>query len=253
MNGFPDGPPPGPSRDQSWRIFETLAPRYDRISDAISFGVIRRWRAALVREVVAARPRDLLDVATGTGALPLALLARGLPSGRLAGVDLSPAMLAVARRKLAARGWADRADLAVADAASLPFLDASFDTATLAFGIRNFPDPHGALRELARVLRPGGRLWILETSRPRRGLWGGLSAWHRRRVLPRIGAPDGRDRAALDYLSASIETFPSGAAFCAWLETAGWGSPRARPLTGGLATLYSAQRPCAPASAAFIL
>ena len=253
MNAAPVRPPPGPSRDQSWRLFETLAPRYDRISDAISFGVIRRWRAALVRDVAAAGPRDALDVATGTGALLLGLLARGGPSGRLAGVDRSPAMLDFARRKLAARGWEARVELSVADAAALPFPDGSFDAVTLAFGIRNFPDPHGALREMARVLRPGGRAWILETSRPRRRAWGALAAWHRRHALPCIGAPRGRDRAALDYLGASIETFPDGAAFCAWMEAAGLRDPRARPLTGGLATLYTAQHSCALDKAAPIL
>ena len=147
-------------------MFDSIAPRYDLLNHLLSFGVDRLWRRRMVGVVAAGTPAAILDVAAGTGDVAVAL-ARRLPAARITGIDLSGEMLAVGRGKVARRGLCDRIELVQGDAEQLPFPDGTFDAVTIGFGIRNFGSIEAGLAEAFRVLRPGGRLCILEFSTPR--------------------------------------------------------------------------------------
>jgi len=229
-----------PARDASgvWRVFDGIARRYDIANSILSMGVDRLWRRRLAEYVHDGAPARVLDVATGTGEVLLSLARHARNSVQFVGVDMAGEMLGVARRKpygqlcLFARG----------DALGLPFSDGTFDAATIAFGIRNVANPEVALREFGRVLRPGGRLAVLEFSLPENSIVRRLYLLYFRHVLPRIGGWLAGDRAAYRYLNASVETFPFGAAFCKMIGGAGFDRVRAHPMTGGIATLYTGLR-----------
>ena len=154
-------------------MFDSIAPRYDLLNHLLSFGVDRLWRRRMVGVVAAGTPAAILDVAAGTGDVAVAL-ARRLPAARITGIDLSGEMLAVGRGKVARRGLCDRIELVQGDAEQLSFPDGTFDAVTIGFGIRNFGSIEAGLAEAFRVLRPGGRLCILEFSTPRGRCFGPL-------------------------------------------------------------------------------
>ena len=206
-------------------MFDRIAPRYDRLNQVLSLGIDKSWRRTLIREVLHAQPTRALDVATGTGDLALALSLAGVPE--VVGVDISQEMLAVARTKAAGVRF-ERADCE-----ALPFADGAFDVATVAFGVRNF--------ELVRMLRPGGVLAILELSTPTSPIVRAAHGLYTRAVLPRVGAAVSGERAAYEYLPASVAAFPSGSRFVRVLEDAGAVDVRCVPLTLGIATLYLAR------------
>jgi demethylmenaquinone methyltransferase / 2-methoxy-6-polyprenyl-1,4-benzoquinol methylase len=220
-------------------MFDDIAWRYDRLNHLLSGGLDRRWRRRAIRELRLSESDRVLDVCTGTA--DLALEAAAL-SGRVTGVDFSSVMLQMALRKVRAMDLGARVSLARGDAMALPFADASFDAATIAFGIRNVVDPVAGCRELHRVLTPRGRIAILEFGMPRTALLASGYRWYSRHVLPRVGRALSRHRDAYEYLPASIEAFPYGEAFVTLLRQAGF--PRARfvPLVFGTVYLYLAER-----------
>ena len=167
-------------------MFDSIAPRYDLLNHLLSFGVDRLWRRRMVGVVAAGTPAAILDVAAGTGDVAVAL-ARRLPAARITGIDLSGEMLAVGRGKVARRGLCDRIELVQGDAEQLPFPDGTFDAVTIGFGIRNFGSIEAGLAEAFRVLRPGGRLCILEFSTPRGRCFGPLYRFYFHRILPLVG------------------------------------------------------------------
>lgn len=216
-------------------MFGRIAPQYDLLNRLLSLGTDVRWRRRLVGRAELRRPRRVLDVCTGTGDLAFAFPE---PADVL-GCDFSLPMLLTARRK-AARS--DRSlPLFAADALQLPVKSATFDIATVAFGIRNFEDLETGLCELERVLRPGGTLLVLEFSRPR-GALAPLLGWWVRNVPPTLGRLVSRDRDAYDYLSTSVAGFADATEVCEMLECAGFGSIAAHRLTWGVATVYEAIR-----------
>ena len=222
-------------------MFDRIAPRYDLLNRLLSAGTDVRWRRACADLLELDRPVRLLDLCTGTADLLVEALRRDARH-RGAGVDLSEEMLRRGAAKLRRRGLAGRTGLAAGDAEALPFAPATFDAATIGFGIRNVGDPAAALGEIRRVLRPGGRLVVLEFSQPR----GWLGALYRRyfhRVLPRVGALVSGDSSAYSYLPASVARFPTPEAFAALMEGAGFTSVRWRLLTGGIACLHRGERP----------
>jgi len=180
-------------------------------------------------------------VATGTGDLAIAL-AQHIPGAQVRAVDLSEEMLAVARRKVEARGLDTRIVLDCGDAEHLEAADASVDVATVAFGVRNFGDLEAGLRELGRVVRPGGRVVILEFSRPRVRWFRRLYEFYSYRILPRIGGAISRDRRAYEYLPASVGEFPAPDVFLGMLERAGFRNCRARSQSFGIAHIYIGER-----------
>jgi demethylmenaquinone methyltransferase/2-methoxy-6-polyprenyl-1,4-benzoquinol methylase len=219
-------------------MFDRIAARYDAVNRVLSFGLDRGWRRRTVRALqLGASPR-VLDLATGTGDLAIDI-AHTHPDATVIGLDPSREMLAIAERKLAARGLAGRVRLVRGDAQHLPYRGCEMDAATIAFGIRNVPDRLAALREMARVVRPGGRIAVLELGEPRRGLLARAARFHTRHVVPRLGALLSGAR-EYRYLQRSIAAFPSSAEFAALMERAGLHVVELVPLTFGVCTLYVA-------------
>jgi demethylmenaquinone methyltransferase/2-methoxy-6-polyprenyl-1,4-benzoquinol methylase len=214
-------------------MFGRIARRYDLANHLLSGGADFLWRRRAAKIVTDWQPRDVLDLATGSGDLALAIQ-RQLPQARIVAADFSPEMLEVARRK-------GLANTVLADALELPFEDGSFDAITVAFGLRNMADWEGALVEMARVLRDGGHLLVLDFSIPT-GALRPAYRFYLHRCLPLLASIVTGQKEAYDYLGGSIEKFPSGAAMLELIERNGFTMAAAEPLTGGIATIYSAHR-----------
>jgi demethylmenaquinone methyltransferase/2-methoxy-6-polyprenyl-1,4-benzoquinol methylase len=235
-------PTPGaPERAAVRSMFDRIARRYDLLNRLLSAGTDVRWRRACVDLLEPARPARVVDLATGTADLLVEALGRDA-GRRGVGVDLSEQMLRRGAAKLRRRGLDARARLIAGDVEALPLPSASFDAATIGFGIRNVGDPAAALAEVRRVLRPGGRLVVLEFSLPP-GWRGALYRRYFRGILPRIGALVSGDAAAYSYLPASVERFPAPEAFAALMERAGFTAVSWRLLTGGIACLHRGEAP----------
>jgi demethylmenaquinone methyltransferase/2-methoxy-6-polyprenyl-1,4-benzoquinol methylase len=225
-------------------MFDAIAPRYDLLNRLLSAGIDRRWRSAAIRSLRLTGAETVLDVCSGTA--DVALAARNGGARRVLGVDFAGAMLVLGLKKIEAAGEGRRIPLVRGDAMQLPVRDGSVDAATVAFGIRNVQVPEAACREMARALRPGGRLAILEFGVP--GIPGirPLYLWYFRNVLPLIGRMISGHSAAYTYLPASVGAFPPPEEFMATLRAAGFVDTRAEPLTFGIVHLYTATRGIGP-------
>lgn len=222
-------------------MFDAIAPRYDLLNRVLSAGIDRRWRARAIQSLQLTGRETLLDVCTGTA--DVALEARsGNAAARVLGVDFAGAMLQLGLRKVVNAGETGRITLVRGDAMRLPVPDASVDAVTVAFGIRNVQHPEIACREMARALRPGGRLAILEFGVPRIPGIATLYLWYFRHVLPWIGRMVSGHNAAYSYLPASVGTFPPPAVFMSMLERAGFGDVCADQLSFGIVYLYTGVR-----------
>ena len=215
-------------------MFDRIAGRYDLMNRLMSAGLDGRWRRRAAEAADLAAGERALDCCTGTGDLAFELAARVTPSGEVVGVDFSERMLAEAERKAAGRDGAPT--FLRADVTDLPFDDDSFDAATVAFGVRNIPEIERALAEMARVVKPGGRLVVLEITVP--GRLRAVSELWFQRVVPHLGRLVGRDAAAYAYLPASTLRFPAPPDFAAQLAGAGLEDVRWRVFMGGLIALH---------------
>ena len=228
-------------KEEVREMFDNIAPKYDLLNHTLSMSIDRVWRRRVVGEVRRAKPGRILVVATGTGDLAIAM-ARRIRDVQVLGVDLSEQMLAVARRKIEARGLDGRIVLDRGDAERLAVADASVDVATVAFGVRNFGDLGAGLRELARTIKPGGKVVILEFSRPRNRVFRALYEFYSYKILPRIGGLVSRDKRAYEYLPASVGEFPAPEEFMAMMARAGFRNCRARSQSFGIAQIYIGER-----------
>lgn len=228
-------------------MFDRIAPTYDLLNHLLSFGFDFSWRRKAVRSLAERDPVRVVDLATGTGDLLIALLREHPGITDAVGLDCSEAMLGVARHKIDRCGLSDRVSFVRDDATKTSLEDESFDAATMGFGIRNTPDAQATLREIHRLLRPGGMAVILEFSLPGNRVvrWGYLA--YLRLIVPLIGAVVSRDRSAYRYLNQSIEAFHGPAAFCAMMEQAGFRDVSAAPLTAGVASIYKGSKAAAKA------
>lgn len=232
----------GAKGEQVREMFDSIAPAYDFMNRAMTMGVDRLWRRRAVDAVAAATPARVLDIATGTGDVAIAL-ARRLPEARITGVDLSEGMIAVGRRKVAAAGLEGRVELLQGDSMALELPDASVDAITVAYGVRNFEHLLQGYREMMRVLRPGGLLCVLELSTPRGTLTRPLYKLYTRYVIPAAGRLVSRDVRAYSYLPESIAAAPQGEAMCRLMREAGAADATFRSMTFGACTLYLAHKP----------
>lgn len=224
-------------------MFDAIAGRYDTLNHLLSLGLDRRWRQRGIRALQLTGNERVLDLCTGTGDLALAAVtATGGQAREVIGIDFAFEMLRLARAKILRAGLAARVRLARGDATRIPLAARSVDAAMVAFGIRNVVDPKRALREMQRVLRPGGRIAILEFGAPRIPGIRSLYAAYFRYLLPVVGRAFSRHREAYSYLPASVAEFPVGAAFGRLLGQAGFTSVRWEPLTFGIVYLYVAER-----------
>jgi demethylmenaquinone methyltransferase/2-methoxy-6-polyprenyl-1,4-benzoquinol methylase len=216
-------------------MFSSIAPNYDRTNTALSLGVHHLWRSITVRES-GAKPGDaVLDCATGTGDLAIAFK-KTVGSGRVVGTDFCADMLSFAPSKAKANGL--DITFQVADAMDLPFDDAQFDIASISFGIRNVDDPQRCLAEMARVVRPGGRVVVLEFGQPR-GIVGLSYRWYSRHVIPIVGKALTGNRDAYAYLPETAAAFPCREEFLGLMRaTNRYSNVRYRSLTGGIAFVY---------------
>jgi demethylmenaquinone methyltransferase / 2-methoxy-6-polyprenyl-1,4-benzoquinol methylase len=230
------------SPDRIAGMFDAIAPRYDLLNAVLSAGLDRYWRRQAIASLRLGGQETVLDVCTGTGDVALAAV-RSAPGARhVVGVDFAGEMLVRAREKSQTRGYQSRVHLVRGDATSLPLPGASMDGVTMAFGIRNMQKPESACAELRRVLKPGGRLAILEFGLPVVAAVRPLYLWYFRHVLPRIGRAVSRHEAAYSYLPASVGAFPWGDAFLDLLRGEGFNNVRSRPLSLGIVYLYTGEK-----------
>lgn len=222
-------------------MFDAIAARYDFLNHLLSAGLDRRWRRRALRSLELTGPETLLDLCTGTADVAIAGAVASRSPARIVGVDFAPAMLTLGLGKVRRAGLERRITLVRGDAVRVPLLSASVDAVTVAFGIRNVVDPAAACREMRRVLRPGGRIAILEFAEPRaRGLRAAY-LWYFRHALPCIGRLVSRHQDAYAYLPASVGTFPSPDQFAGVLRELGFSDVSAVPLSFGIVYLYTAR------------
>jgi len=227
------------TRDGSGAMFDGIAARYDLVNRVISLGIDQSWRRKTVSALELGPSHRVLDLATGTADLGIQV-ARTELSVSVVGLDPSAKMLDVGRDKVKRGGLEARVELVQGDAQALPFADASFHSVCIAFGIRNVPDRAQALREMARVTRPGGRIAILELSEPRGGLLGALARFHIHSVVPYVGALLSGVK-EYQYLQRSIAAFPPADEFAQLMQGSNLNVLGVHPLTFGVCHLYVAE------------
>jgi len=224
------------------QMFDEIAPRYDLLNRLLSFGVDRRWRRVAVRQLAIPSGGRVLDVATGTGDVALEIARQTDPSVRIVGADFTQGMLVRGREKVAASPYRDRIELVNAPCEAIPHPEGTFDGATIAFGIRNVVDRERGLREMIRVLKPGGRVVVLEFATPRSWLFRKVYLCYFHQLLPRVGGMLSR-RGAYQYLPESVQEFPDRETFLKMMGEAGLTALRHIDLTGGIAVVYVGTKP----------
>lgn len=220
------------------RMFGRIAPTYDLLNHLLSFGRDRAWRRRTAARLDAGRRRRVLDLATGTGDLLIAILKRHPHLDEAVGLDISEEMLAICRRKLRRQRLDGSVELLLADASKAPFADGSFDAVTMAFGIRNTADTPATLQEIYRLLKPGGEILILEFSLPKGSCMRWCYVQYLRFVVSIVGRLISGDPEAYRYLDRSIEAYHQPARFVSFMQEAGFRDVTVTPLTFGVASIY---------------
>ncbi len=228
-------------KDQVAEMFNNIAGRYDFLNHFLSMGIDKGWRKKAIAEVAQIQPKSILDVATGTGDMAIAA-ARKIQPQKITGVDIADQMLAVGRKKIADKNLAGIITLQTGDSEAMPFATGEFDAVMCAYGVRNFEHLEAGLKEMSRVLRPGGKVVILEFSHPIRFPVKQLYKFYFRYILPTLGKIVSKHSKAYTYLPESVMAFPEGKRFCEILGECGFKNAVARPLTFGITTLYTANK-----------
>jgi demethylmenaquinone methyltransferase/2-methoxy-6-polyprenyl-1,4-benzoquinol methylase len=227
-------------KEQVATMFDNISANYDGLNRVISFGIDISWRKKVVQLVSKNNPKQILDIATGTG--DLAIMMSQLNPDKIIGLDISAGMLDVGKRKIANVNLSDKIDMVVGDSENMPFNDNTFDAITVSFGVRNFANLDKGLTEIKRVLKPGGTFVVLETSNPTKFPFKQGYKFYTTYILPFIGKIFSRDKAAYSYLCESANIFPFGEAFDNILQKNGFIDTEYSPVTFGVATIYSATK-----------
>jgi demethylmenaquinone methyltransferase/2-methoxy-6-polyprenyl-1,4-benzoquinol methylase len=230
----------GSKKQQVAEMFDNISERYDLLNHLLSLSIDKGWRRKVVRMASEGKPKLILDVATGTADLAIAL-EKAHPE-KITGIDISAGMLSVGRNKIAKKKLSSLITLEQADSEDLPFADDTFDAITVAFGVRNFENLKKGLSEMLRVLKPGGRLLVLEFSQPQSFPFKQIYDFYFKYVLPTIGKMVSKDSRAYTYLPESVQAFPYGDAFSKILTEVGYETGRRIPVTFGIATIYEARK-----------
>jgi demethylmenaquinone methyltransferase/2-methoxy-6-polyprenyl-1,4-benzoquinol methylase len=223
-------------------MFDSIAWRYDFLNHFLSFNIDRLWRRRAVKIISKSHKNPvILDVATGTG--DLAIAAMKLNPSKVTGIDISGNMLEIGRKKIAEKGFSGKIELIQGDSENIPFSTGVFDVVMVAFGVRNFSDPHKGLSEMCRVTKPGGMLMVLEFSRPVSFPFRQLYGFYFLNVLPLFGRLFSKDKKAYSYLPDSVMKFPDNRAFLDIVKNAGYVNENQVKLTGGIASIYTGLKP----------
>lgn len=219
-------------------MFNSISGNYDFLNHFLSLGIDIRWRKKAVKLLAPEKPKFILDIATGTGDFAIETIS--LKPEKVIGVDISEGMLEVGRKKMKARGYDAIIDMRLGDSENLPFEENKFDAVIVAFGVRNFENLEKGLAEMHRVLKPGGRVVVLEFSKPRAFPFKQLYNFYFKFILPKIGRMVSKDPAAYTYLPESVQAFPDGNDFLNILNKLGYKQTACKPLTFGISSLYTA-------------
>ena len=221
-------------------MFDDIAGRYDFLNHFLSLGIDIRWRKKFVKLLADYHPAKILDVATGTGDLAIALCS--IHPEKVTGIDIAEKMMEIAREKAKRNRLSDRIVFLTGDAENIDFPDGSFDAVTVAFGVRNFADLEKGLKEMKRILRPGGVMMILEFSHPSVTPWKQFYHLYSKWIIPWAGMLISRHKEAYSYLPDSVAAFPSGKEFVAVLDRIGMKNPSCLLMTFGISTIYLAEK-----------
>lgn len=222
-------------------MFDNIAPKYDLLNHTLSANIDKLWRRKVVRIVRRFAPHRILDVATGTGDLAIAM-AKKIDGAQVLGVDISVGMLDVAREKVTACGLDEKVVLDMGDAEHLDIGSDTIDVATVAFGVRNFGDVEAGLKEIARTIKSGGHIVILEFSTPHNPMIRFVYNFYSHKILPRIGGMISKDKRAYEYLPASVDEFPAPKIFVEIMQRSGFTNCRAKSCSCGIAHIYIGEK-----------
>lgn len=231
----------GEKAQQVERMFDNIAPSYDKLNHRLSWNIDKGWRRKAIKQLAPYEPKTLLDIATGTGDFAI-LAAEMLRPDKLIGADISEGMMEIGRKKVREKGLQDIISFDKEDCLALSYPNATFDAVTAAFGIRNFADLDTGLREMCRVLKPGGHLSIVELTSPVSFPMKQLFHIYSHTVLPVYGRLISKDTSAYSYLTKTIEAFPQGERMTDILQKAGFSEARFQRLTFGICTMYFATK-----------
>jgi demethylmenaquinone methyltransferase / 2-methoxy-6-polyprenyl-1,4-benzoquinol methylase len=224
-------------KEQVADMFNRIAPRYDFLNRFLSAGVDVYWRKKAIKELTGLQPQIILDTATGTADIPI-MIAKYLHPKKIVGIDISEGMLELGRKKIAALNLTKSIELQAGDCEAINFPDNEFDAITVAFGVRNFENLENGLREMIRVLKPGGKLVILEFSKPRQSGFKEFYDFYMRLIAPAIGKMVSKNKEAYRYLNESVNIFPEGNDFIAILKNTGYTHTYLKRLSMGICTIY---------------
>lgn len=218
-------------------MFDQIAFRYDFLNRFLSAGIDVGWRKKAISQLKKLQPQQILDVATGTGDVAI-LAEKMLKPAKIIGIDISDGMLEIGRQKIAKLGLQNKIELITGDSETIGFADHSFDAVTVAFGVRNFQNLEKGLAEMSRVLRPGGKLVVLEFSRPKNLVFKAVYNLYMNTIAPGFGKLIAKNKDAYQYLNDSVQRFPEGEEFISILKKAGYKTTSRIPLTFGICTVY---------------
>ena len=231
----------GSKKQQVSKMFDNIAKNYDFLNHFLSLGIDKVWRRKMIAELNDVQPQLILDVATGTGDVAINTIKQlNIKGLHIIGLDISPEMLNIGKKKIVTEGMSGTIDMIVGDSENLPFENNKFDAITVAYGVRNFENLERGLSEMLRVLKPKGKLVVLEFSQPRVFPFRQLFNFYFKNILPFIGKMTSKDNRAYTYLYESVQAFPDGDNFLKVLEKTGFKNTACKSLTIGISSIYTA-------------